>query len=156
MTSLQLAMLNKSSAHPLDEVAENLFVGDIRAALDTELLRARGIRFVVSLVAEMAVAAPPTTSEGLHVLIPITDDEAGAQQLADVVQRVVDVIDGPALGQPVLVHCIAGQSRSVVVAAAVLLRRQPELQPSQALDMVKSKRKLAKPHPAFVAALHAL
>ena len=100
----------------MHRVAENLHVGGLDAAGDGAALRAAGIETVVSLTHD-----PPTGGypDGVRVVRePMVD---GPRNDATAFERVVDATRGTlAAGERTLVHCSAGSSRSVTVAAAAL------------------------------------
>ena len=124
----------------MDWINSNIAIGNYKDALDRELLTREGIRSVLGLV---------------DTLVHIELDEHGLDEI-----EIVELIDGPgnrpdALGDaldaletllryspPVMVHCHAGRSRSVVVVAGHLMRNSG-LSRAAALDLVTSRRAAA-------------
>ena len=129
----------------MHRVAENLHVGGLDAAGDGAALRAAGIETVVSLTHD-----PPTGGypDGVRVVRePMVD---GPRNDATAFERVVDATRGTlAAGERTLVHCSAGSSRSVTVAAAALAG-VTDRGLAAALGAVLSRRPPADPHPAPV------
>ncbi|RFU25423.1 hypothetical protein B7463_g10904, partial [Scytalidium lignicola] len=53
-------------------------------------------------------------------------------------------------GGRVLVHCAMGKSRSVTVTIAYLLRQNPNLTVSEALELIRTSRPIAEPNDGFM------
>lgn len=128
----------------MDAVGEDLFVGASEAAGDATLLNEHGVGAVVSLTHGSPEDGYPP---GVAVTnAPMKDgprNERGAFEAA--VEATRAHLDA---GERVLVHCSAGASRSVAVAATVLaLRRDWAVE--RALSAVAERRAEADPHPAL-------
>lgn len=82
--------------------------------------------------------------------LPILDGpNPGQQWLTDAVALVESYMRH---GWATFVHCQAGISRSVFVVAGYLIQEW-DLTPEQALVLIRDKRKVADPAPAFILAL---
>jgi protein-tyrosine phosphatase len=154
MSAFQLALLKKSSANVVDEVSPGLYVGDLRAVYEIGTLSQKhDIHRVISVVSEVDVG----TLEGVdkHLVVAIADNEEGALQLLDALQtKVFPFVDDEQSNHgSLLVHCVEGKSRSVVVAMAILMHKNGTLSVDDALSNVKKHRRIANPHPALLAVL---
>ena len=58
--------------------------------------------------------------------------------------------DAHSSGGKVLVHCVAGMSRSVSLVLAYLVQREPRMRLAEALRLVKQKRTVVSPNPCFM------
>jgi hypothetical protein len=121
----------------VDWITDQMAIGNHAEARDAGLLRQHGFRSVLSLDGSLA----PSDAERLGVeavvafdLIDGDGNAPGALGLA------VSALEGLLRAHaPVLVHCHAGRSRSVVVVAG-LLARSLRIGPAAALARVAEKR----------------
>jgi atypical dual specificity phosphatase len=129
----------------MHRVGENLYVGGSGAVADHRALGEADIATVVGLTHD-----PPTGDypDGVRVVRePMMD---GPRNDADAFERAVDAtLDALAAGRPTLVHCSAGSSRSVAVAATALACAT-DRGLERALGTVLDRRPPADPHPALV------
>lgn len=125
----------------MDPVTDALFVGDSEDAHDTVSVDDAGVTVVLSLTH----TTPP--SGGYRVVdCPLVDGPRNdPAAFAAAVETLVALLEA---GECVLVHCSAGASRSVAVAAAALacVDGRPV---DDALDAVCAARGVAAPHPAL-------
>jgi protein-tyrosine phosphatase len=125
-------------------ITDRLHVGDRAAARDVAGLTDAGVTAVLRLTH----GTPPAYPDSLTVVErPLIDgpqnDRANFRAAVD---RLTALLDA---GETVLVHCSAGSSRSVAVAAATLARRDGT-DVETALARVRSVHGDADPHPALV------
>jgi protein-tyrosine phosphatase len=76
-------------------------------------------------------------------------DAAPAPSIDWLRQQVEFIDDQRRAGRPVFVHCFAGVSRSALVTAAYLMRRNGWSR-DRALQFVQSRREVIRPIPAFM------
>jgi hypothetical protein len=128
----------------MDRVAADLFVSGIEGAGDGDALARHGVTAVVGLTHEPPAGGYPDVSV---TRVPMVD---GPRNDADAFGRAVAAArEALAAGETVLVHCSAGASRSVAVAATALaLERDPGLE--AAFERVAANRPAADPHPTLV------
>jgi predicted protein tyrosine phosphatase len=140
-----------SSRISLTEIIPRLFISDLAAAENSAVLSSLGITHVLSVM-QGFVALPPEL--GLHhAQIPL-DDLPFAELAAYLPVSTAFLRD--ALRSPtarVLVHCAEGISRSTSVVSGFLIA-QYGLTPSQAVQYVKSRRRIAEPNPGFISQLY--
>ncbi|RMZ57025.1 hypothetical protein APUTEX25_002257 [Auxenochlorella protothecoides] len=137
-------------------VLKGLYVGGIGAARNLRAMRKAGITHVVN-ASPVVPCFFRDAPEGAvtYLTIPLFDDEE-----ADLLSALPDVVDfiaaARAQGGGVLVHCYAGQSRSVALAIGYLLRTQPGLGVQAALELVRRTRPCARPNAGFMKQLEQL
>ena len=133
------------------EIVPNLFVGSAKNAADAGSLSRLGIRYVVNCTDDL-----PQFHEGVegapeYNRIPLSD-VPGASLLAirDSIEYVVaKVADKLAKGEPVLIHCFMGASRSVAVATLVVMHLS-QITASEAYEKVRGSRGAAKINSSFM------
>ncbi len=129
---------------PGHEVHPGLFVGDLSCALDLAQLRQRNITHVLTATNRMK----PMFPDDLHYLVLDFPDRAD-QNLLDAFEAAHAFIrEAHEAGGAVLVHCMAGQSRSVTVALSFIMSQQG-VTDEEALAALRAHRSDAKPIAAF-------
>ncbi|KAG9101379.1 hypothetical protein FRC06_003075 [Ceratobasidium sp. 370] len=151
----------------MDEVIENLWVGDLGAATSLELLKEAGVKYVVSCMrgkvrvheaSQLSVlirsGIPPHCAAVLYICtmrryqIPLDDTEE--QDVLSYLPATIAFIQSAlSSGDGVLIHCMAGMSRSATIAAAYIMHSQG-LDPTGALDLIREVRPVIQPNPAFL------
>ncbi|WP_380674319.1 protein-tyrosine phosphatase family protein [Salinigranum sp. GCM10025319] len=127
----------------MDHVTDSLLVGDAEDAGDHDGVRAARVTVVLSLTHD----SPATPARGFRVVDrPLVDGpQNDPERFAAAVDTLRSLLDD---GECVLVHCSAGASRSVAVAAAALaLVRGVAV--DEALSTVCAARGVSAPHPAL-------
>ena len=121
----------------MDWITDRVAIGDHAEARDAALLRRQGVRSVLSLDGSLA----PADAERLGVAAVVAFDLIdGAGNEPGALGRVVAALEGLVRDHPpVLVHCHAGRSRSVVAVAAFLARTL-RLGPADAVARVAARR----------------
>ncbi|WVQ83062.1 hypothetical protein IAT38_005200 [Cryptococcus sp. DSM 104549] len=162
----------------LQEIIEGLWVGDLVAAMDEECLKERGITNILSLLRPSLKFSPDFAVYPLEIddsadtdlLTHLPSCVAWIQSVLDLRRRSLDLAasghsepaePGEAQRAPeiakiaqqpkvggVLVHCQAGMSRSASVTAAYLMRAL-ELDPMEAVEMIREKRPVVEPSATF-------
>lgn len=127
----------------IDFITGDLAVGSLVAASDLDTLTRHGIRAIVDASNR---AENPRFPGILYHEVPIDDPD---ERLAEFVPGVVAFVDEARRHGPVLVHCVAGVSRSPALAVCYLHERHGLSLPA-ALDHVRSRRAQANPHPLFL------
>ena len=83
-------------------------------------------------------------------LVRLRDGGEKGSELLDVVGEAVAYVRGEvAAGREVLVHCVAGVSRSAAVVAACLLAQGSAASPEEAIALVREARPWVQPNPSF-------
>jgi len=142
-------------------VLPGLYVGSVDAARNASALLSCGISHVLTVAKEELALPDAGWAAGVvHELVPVEDSED--ENLLPHFDRCADFIDsaraslapGGGGGGGVLVHCLAGRSRSVAVVCAYLMRTADEpLSVTAALRRVQQLRPWAEPNPSFLVQL---
>lgn len=127
----------------IDFIAGDLAVGSLAAASDLQALTRHGIRAIVD--ASNHEGNPRFPGIRYHE-VRIDDPD---ERLAEFLPGVVAFVDEARRHGPVLLHCVAGISRSPALAVCYLHERHGLSLP-EALDHVRSRRLQANPHPLFL------
>ncbi|KAJ2161895.1 tyrosine protein phosphatase yvh1 [Coemansia sp. RSA 552] len=128
----------------MDEVTDGLFVGSAMAEADRAGLQARGITHVLSLAKHYAPSHPHD-----FVYKRVSIDDLPGENIIQYFPACNAFIDQALRGGGrVLVHCMAGQSRSATAAAAFMMWKQ-RLRAEQALAAIKAKRPQIYPNEGF-------
>ncbi|MDG4584588.1 MAG: dual specificity protein phosphatase [Candidatus Competibacter sp.] len=121
----------------IDWITDDIAIGNYREAQDLSLLRQYGFRSVLGL--DGASRPDNAATLGLATVVSILLEDGPGNDP----RRFRHAVDS--LGRlfvthsPVLVHCHAGRSRSVIVVAGFLMLEE-DLSPAQALARVGTKR----------------
>lgn len=136
----------------MDKVADGLYVGSIHTLTSPSDLHRHNITHVVSLLRDNVRDMTKQGLHHLHVRVD-DDDEEDIMKFFSETNRFID--QARSAGGNVLIHCIAGISRSVTVTVAYILSKQHQQDPSKKLSvedtikLVKKKRGVANPNPSF-------
>ncbi|KAJ3034268.1 dual specificity phosphatase 12 [Rhizophlyctis rosea] len=127
-----------------DEIIPQLWVSGIRAARDMHVLNALQITHVVSLGVQLQPAYPGLFK--YHSIDIEDNSDANILQHFDAAYEFIDAAISESGN--VLVHCTAGVSRSVTIAACYIMRKTG-ITPEQAVEQVQAARKIACPNLGF-------
>ncbi|CAD8158336.1 unnamed protein product [Paramecium pentaurelia] len=119
-----------------------LWLGDCQSAFDAEFLKGKGIRTVITVAAGLKLKL-----DGIvHHIIEILDSEtANISRYFQIANEWIE--RGFNIGA-VLVHCMAGISRSAAIVISYLIEKK-KMNYNQALSFVKSKRPQINPNKGF-------
>jgi hypothetical protein len=132
-----------TDGEPIHFITDDLAVASLVAASDPQALSQHGIRAVVD--ASNREGNPRFPGIRYHEVRIADPDE----RLTEFLPGVVAFIDEARRRGPVLLHCVAGISRSPVLAICYLHERHGLSLPA-ALHHVRSRRVHADPHPLFL------
>ena len=118
----------------MDEIIPNLWVGSIRSVSNVEALRKRNIHSVLSAMRGRVNVSETFT----HFQIQLDDNE-DSDALAFFPQCIAFIENELEAGRGVLVHCMAGMSRSATICCAYLMYAK-QIDAQTALDMVVKAR----------------
>ncbi len=127
----------------VDFITDDLAVASLEAAWDLQKLIRHGIRAIVD--ASNRDGNPRYPGIGYHEVRIADPDE----RLPQFLPGVMAFIDEARRRGPVLLHCVAGVSRSPALAICYLHERHGLSLPA-ALTYVRSRRVQADPHPLFL------
>ncbi|KAF7493396.1 Dual specificity protein phosphatase 22 [Sarcoptes scabiei] len=129
----------------MNKILDGLFIGNIRDSRNFEQLKANSITHMVSIHDDTALGS---RIEGIkYLLIGITDSPH--QNIIKFIPKCNDFIHSARLaGGNVLIHCLAGMSRSVSIVAGYLIS-VTSITINEALDAIRSVRSISAPNPGF-------
>lgn len=128
----------------MNEILPGLYVGNLKDSRDARLLDMHGITHILSIYDE----AKKLFRDKKYLIISAADNPR--QDIVQFVPQCNDFIHAARIrGGHVLVHCFAGVSRSVTVAAAYILS-VTNLNHQEALQAVRSARVMANPNEGFL------
>ncbi len=127
----------------IDFITDELAVTDLTAASNLDALTRHGIRAVVDASNREGNPRFPGIR---YYNVPIADPD---ERFAEFLPGVVAFIDEARRRGPVLLHCMAGISRSPALAVCYLHERHGMSLPA-ALHHIRSRRAYAAPHPLFL------
>lgn len=133
----------RGDGYRIDFITHDLAVASLEAASDLEALTRHGIQAVVD--ASNRDGNPRFPGIRYHE-VPISDPD---ERLPEFLPGLVAFIDDARGRGSVLLHCVAGVSRSPALAVCYLHERHGLSLPA-ALDHVRSRRAQADPHPLFL------
>lgn len=147
--TLVLVLIWRSRRTYLDaqEIAPGIWLGNWKASTDSCFLRRAGIKRILCINTNPKTGADRALYAKLgieHMYIRARD--ASDEQLHLKFNKCYQFMKG--CNEPILVHCTAGVSRSATIMAVYLIRSRNML-PDEAIQWIKSKRKIANPNSGF-------
>ncbi|KEG11055.1 phopshatase [Trypanosoma grayi] len=128
-----------------DKVLGFLYLGSLRTAQTTTVYHDLNIRYILTVARRLDVKVEPGMK---HLVLPVED--LPGEDLRPLFSKAFDFIDQARQEKKgVLLHCFAGLSRSVAVAAAYIMSRYA-MSRDEALNMIKEARPAAQPNPGFM------
>ncbi|KAG1805354.1 protein-tyrosine phosphatase-like protein [Suillus subaureus] len=128
----------------MDEVVPGVWIGDLQSALDVKGLKERNIFSVLT-----AMRGKVTIHAIFNRYQVNVDDSANEDVLVHFLPSISFIQNELDKGRGVLVHCMAGISRSATIVAAYLMYSL-KLDPESAVDMIRTVRSIAEPNEGFM------
>ncbi|XP_013883623.1 dual specificity protein phosphatase 16 isoform X4 [Austrofundulus limnaeus] len=130
-------------------ILPNLYLGCQRDALNKDLMQQNNISYVLNV--SNTCPKPDFIPESHFLRVPVND--SFCEKILPWLDRSVDFIEkAKASNSRVLVHCLAGVSRSATIAIAYIMKRM-ELSLDEAYRFVKEKRPTISPNFNFLGQL---
>jgi dual specificity phosphatase 12 len=127
-------------------IRPGLWLGNREAATNVKELERHGVSRMVTVVRGLPLSARVTDHLKAHLIVPI-DDDMDADLLAQL-EACFEFLLQPDAGA-VLVHCMAGVSRSTAVVMAYLMHTE-RLSADAALEDIQHQRSYASPNENFM------
>ena len=132
----------KSTIRPMSKITNNIYLGNIYDAQNIEKLLEMGIQKVLSLITETELLKYPPEIE--HKLINIEDFPR-----QNIIQYFGECLLFMEDNKKVLVHCMAGASRSATIIIAYLMWKN-QLDFMEAVTLLEQIRPIISPNYGFV------
>ncbi|XP_078438874.1 dual specificity protein phosphatase 1-like [Wolffia australiana] len=133
------------------QIEEGLFLGSVGAAFNRDELKSLNVTHILTVAKSLKPAYP---EDFVYRKVEVLDNPY--TDLSRYFDACIEFIDKARReGGGVLVHCVAGRSRSVTVVAAYLMQKN-RMSLFQVLDLIKSKRPQICPNPGFIRQLETL
>ncbi len=136
-----MSLVEREKIPTLDLIVENMYLGDVEAALSEELLRKNEIGFVINL--SNTRYQEYENIEYFHIDIEDESDVEISIYFDIVNDKIKEYQD-----TKILIHCMNSVSRSVVIVLQYLLQK---MNLKEAYEFLKSKRKqYTRPNRGFI------
>lgn len=138
------------------EIEPGLFIGSAKNAADSASLERNGIRLVINATKHLRNFFEGRKKSLVYFRVPLEDcQESAIEDTRDAFDEAVDLIHRAVQEKrPILVHCFAGASRSVVIVCAYFCKYR-NMNPEAAYDLARGKRPCAALNENFMAWLKA-
>lgn len=105
------------------EIIPNLWLGNIKASLDLEFIKAKGIKCIINCTKNCNFAEGlPVDVKKIRLLLSDTGTDEAREHMSLIIPKATKFIYRELIkGNVVLVHCYAGKQRSVAIIAAFLM-----------------------------------
>ena len=125
----------------MDEIIDNLWLGNYDSSSNVSMLKNKGIKKVLTVMDYFG--GPKYDKDFIHKRYEI--DDSCRQNIIQYFGECLNFIKG---NEKILVHCMAGVSRSATIVIAYLMWTQ-HLKYKEALHKVKEKRPYVGPNEGF-------
>ncbi|HCY83531.1 MAG TPA: hypothetical protein DHV36_00175 [Desulfobacteraceae bacterium] len=147
--------LGKDDPPPLQKIDDHLFLARRLLVSEMDKIEAGKIDAVLDVTAEFGAPDWTIAGETIHYLnIPVLDHKIPSK--SQLIQAVNWIHRHVKTGKNVMVHCALGRGRSVLVMAAYLLSRDPDLDVETALSKISGIRGTARLNPRQLKLLNRL
>ena len=128
----------------VNKITDCIYIGDISSAFNRDELKKLGITHILSAILGVD---PPFPNDFTYMNVHIRDvtKEPLSQHLDECVEFIEQAVNN---GERILIHCMAGKSRSVSIVIAYLIKQGMSF--TEAYDLVKFYRRVANPNQGFV------
>ncbi|EKF39192.1 phopshatase, putative [Trypanosoma cruzi marinkellei] len=128
-----------------DKVLGFMYLGSLRTAQTRTVYRDLNIEYILTIARDLDVRVDPGMK---HLVLPVED--IPGEKIIPLFEKAFLFIDeAKKENKGILLHCFAGLSRSVTVAAAYIMRRY-NMTRDKALDIIREARPAAQPNPGFM------
>jgi hypothetical protein len=122
----------------MNEILPHLYLGDIEASQDFEAINEHKIKHIISILSQKEFLVPTKS----HLLINLNDGEPFPE---DALNQGVNFIKNALKNKEgILVHCMAGISRSTTLISAYFMK-ELKFTPDYAIKFLQEKREIIDP-----------
>jgi protein tyrosine/serine phosphatase len=141
---------NTTNNFEADEIMPGIFLGSINSSYDLDVLKSKGITHIISVILGYDPAFP---EDFQYLIINALDNENNS--ISDVFESCNDFINDALFESngKVLIHCMAGRSRSATILAAYIIKTYG-MDVENVLNLLRKKRKIVEPNSSFVKQLN--
>ena len=137
--------MNTDGIFEANNIVDNIYLGNINSVYDIKKLKELGITHIVSVIAGFI---PPYPEDFSYLVINAldttnTDMFDNFNTANDFINDAIDN-DGK-----VLIHCMAGRSRSATIVSAYIIKKFG-MDPKNTVNSIKSKREIVQPNDSFL------
>jgi len=145
----------KQTVHLMDtaedatEILPNLWLGNVRASMDQEFIKKKGIQVVFNCTKNLPFCPLIPVKYRVPVDDNLEEDEIRNMQLwsSEITFKMVSEYTS---GKPILIHCMAGMQRSAASLAMMLIVYK-NIHAQEAMKIIKDRRNIAfLPSPNFL------
>jgi protein-tyrosine phosphatase len=144
---INLSTLMYHSESPIDQITDNIYLGDFRAADDLNLLRDNGITHIINCAKDIPEVYPDTFD---YLSLNLRDTAS-----QDLTEAIIVSLNFIKKGKKVFIHCKQGVSRSASIVLAYLVKEMG-MSYDSALEKVIARRQCVNPNPGFESQLRYL
>ncbi|PVV04312.1 hypothetical protein BB560_001184, partial [Smittium megazygosporum] len=131
----------------MDKIEEGVYLGNDNAEKDLQTLLDANIKIIISVLTDFE----PSHKQFKYTIIPALDlPTTNLIQYFDQTNKIIS--ESIKNKENILIHCAAGQSRSVTILAAFLMKSRG-LSRVDALNFIRASRPQIKPNDGFIAQL---
>ena len=140
---------NNENAFEADEIVYGLYLGNINSVYDKKTLKELGITNIISVLAGFDAPFPEDFN---YLIINALDNEN--TDLSKIFEDTNSFIEKAfENNEKILVHCMAGRSRSASVIIAYLIKTFG-INAKTSISMLKNKRAIVQPNNSFIKQLN--
>ena len=125
----------------LDQIIDNIYLGNLLAAKDIETLKSKGIKKILSIMDEETPKYE--SSDFIHKKVNVED--YNGQNIIQYFGECLNFMKGE---EKILVHCMAGASRSATIVIAYLMWTK-KMNDTDAIKFIQKKRSAVNPNKGF-------
>ena len=141
---------NTTNNFEADEIMPGIFLGSINSSYDLDVLKSKGITHIISAILGYDPAFP---EDFKYLIVNALDSENN--NISDVFESCNDFINDALFENngKVLIHCMAGRSRSATILAAYIIETYG-MDVDNVLSLLRNKRKIVEPNSSFLRQLN--
>ena len=138
--------LNKDNLFEANEIIDGIYLGNINSVYDIKKLKELGITHIISVLSGFI---PPYPEDFDYLVINAYDTEnTNLLKTFETANKFIDETLYENNGK-VLIHCMAGRSRSATILAAFIIKNFG-MDVKNSIESIKIKRNIVEPNKSFL------